>query len=483
MSPSGAASRKKPAKPSLRSRLVRQVVLPLVLTWALGTTVALGLASYFVAQAYDRSLLDDAYAVAAHVRSEQGRPSFNLSPREMGTLLFDQSESVYFAVLRSDGSLVAGHGGLRPSMLPDEASHRFAYSHVHGRDVRTVSLRRSPQDDFTVVMAQTTDSRNRLLNRLLAYSVVPQLLLLIFLAWWLRRVIGQDLRPLAQLQDVVNRRDANDLTPVPAAVSSEASSREVERLGAAINSLLARLDHSLAAQREFAGNVAHELRTPLAGIRAQAEYALAQTEPPVWRAQLQGILRSEARASHQVDQLLALARADEAHTALRLRAVALDELVRDILLRYLPRADAAGVDLGAVGLDAPAVVWADAALVEGLLGNLLDNALRYGTAAQPCVTVALATGANGTALSVTDNGPGLDEDESHRLTHRGAQGAAGRQLGLGAGLGLAIVSRYAELLGAEFRLTPAPQGPGLRATVTFPSGPGKRPEIAASAGH
>jgi len=474
-------SRPARAKASLRTRLVRHVVGPLVLTWALGGVITLVLSSYFVAQAYDRALLDDAYAVASRVRDDaQGQPSFHLSSREMGTLLFDQSESMYFAVLRDDGSLIAGHGGLQPPPLPVPTRYRFGYGHLHGRDVRLVVLRRDPKDEFTVVMAQTTASRNQLLDRLLAYSALPQLLLLIGIAWWLRRVIAEDLRPLAQLQEAVNRRDANDLTPLPDPATAQARSREVEGLGSAINSLLARLAYSLNAQREFAGNVAHELRTPLAGIRAQAEYALAQDDPQAWRAQLQGILRSETRASRQVDQLLALARADEARTALQLRPLALDELVRDVLLRYLPLTDAAGVDLGAVGLDTSTVVRADAGLVEGLLGNLLDNALRYGgTAAQPSITVALEAGPAGVALSVTDNGPGLSAEDRQRLPQRGAQGSAGHQLGLGAGLGLAIVSRYAELLGARFRLDPAPEGSGLCARVVFPpasdSGPATAP--------
>lgn len=453
---------------SLRSRIVRHVAVPLALTWTLGTSLALGLASYFVAEAYDRSLLDDAYAVAAHVRNERGQLTIDLTASEMGTLLFDQSESVYFAVRDLDGKLVSGHGALWASTLPDDANHRFGYSHLHGRDVRTVTLRRSPQSAFVVVIAQTTESRNRLLNRLLAVSVVPQLLLLALLAAWLLRSIGKDLRPLGQLHMALNRRDANDLSPLPASVTSQARSQEVERLGTAINSLLARLEQSLDAQRDFSGNVAHELRTPLAGIRAQAEYALAQADPEVWRTQLQGILRSEARASHQVDQLLALARADEAHAALELRPIQLDELVRDVVLRYLPRADAAGVDLGAVGLDEPTEVRADAALVEGLLGNLLDNALRYGSALHPAITVALNRTLDSVTLTVTDNGPGLNEEDRVRLTQRGLQGPAGQRLGVGAGLGLSIVRRYAELLGADFRLGQNPDGAGLSASVQFP---------------
>jgi two-component system sensor histidine kinase TctE len=346
------------------------------------------------------------------------------------------------------------------------ATHQFSSLRFRGGELRAVSLRRLQPAEFIVVMAQTTASRTQLLRRTLLYSAVPQLLLLIFLAWQLRRVIQRDLEPLAQLQQAVDQRDASDLTPVPPEVTEGASTRDVERLGTALNSMLSRLAQSIAAQREFAGNVAHELRTPLAGIRAQAGYALAQGDPAVWREQLLGIAQGEQRASHLVDQLLALARAGEGSAGVHMEAVELNELARTVLLRFLPKADGMGVDLGGEGLDEPVRVRGDAALIEGILGNLLDNALRYGTSQAPHVTVALTRGEGSVTLSVTDNGPGLGGQDATQLGQRWAQGPAGQRLGEGAGLGLAIVNRYADLLGAEFILEPAPGG-GLRAVLRF----------------
>lgn len=462
-------------KPSLRSRVLRHVMLPLVLTWSLGMGAALGVANYFTQQAYDRSLLDDAYGVAANVALEGNALTLRLSPGEMSTVLFDQSESVFFAVLRPDGSLVAGHGGLHPPALSAGSPFEFADMVYQGRPLRAVTVRRSAPAEFTVVMAQTTAGRSLLLQRLLLFSVVPQGVLLILLAWWLRREIQSDLEPLAVLQRAVEQRDANDLTALPEAVRRGASSRDVERLGLAIDSLLQRLEAGVRAQREFAGNVAHELRTPLAGIRALAEYGLAQSRPEIWREQLQGIARSEVRASHLVDQLLALALADEARSRLQLEPVALDDVVRRLVLQYLPRADAAGVDFGARGLEQTVRVMAHPALLEGLLGNLIDNALRYGRAqngesARVTVEVAVEPSpAQGrqVRLSVIDSGPGLPQGDARALTGRWTQGPAGERLGQGAGLGLAIVSRYAELMHARLELGDVPQGHGLQASVIF----------------
>ena len=264
-------------------------------------------------------------------------------------------------------------------------------------------------------------------------------------------------------------RAPSDLSPVQV----PAPSRDVARLGDAANGLLARIAAGVQSQREFAGNVAHELRTPLAGIRSLAEYGLAHNEPAVWREQLQRIQQSEQRASHLVDQLRALARADESRDGLQLHPLQVDALVHELLLRTLPRADTEGVDLGAVGLEQPSWALGSVALLEGLLGNLLDNALRYGRPAdgntRPRVTVQVAAVAGEVVLSVCDNGPGLGLGEGdappERVLARWMRGDAGEQHGRSAGLGLAIVARYAALLGARFALLPAADGPGLCAQV------------------
>jgi two-component system sensor histidine kinase TctE len=151
-----------------------------------------------------------------------------------------------------------------------------------------------------------------------------------------------------------------------------------------------------------------------------------------------------------------------------MQEVELSQLARTVLLRFLPKADAIGLDLGGDGLDQPVLVQGDAALLEGILGNLLDNALRYGTNAAPRVTVAIAHQRDAVLLTVTDNGPGLEPQDAARVGQRWAQGPAGQRLGEGAGLGLAIVGRYAELLGATFSLERAPDG-GLRAVLRLPA--------------
>lgn len=452
--------------PSLRSRLLRHVLAPLAMTWFAGTWVSVLVATEFTQRAFDRSILDDAYAVAANVRQSAGDISFSLTPREMASILFDRVETVQYAVLRPDGSQLAGDG--LPSVPPPGEDDIFRFSDLEdqGKKLRAVRLYLDkPEGAFEVIIVATTRGRQDMLRSVLLYSGASQFVLLLALAMWLRRSISRDLQPLAEFQRALDNRHARDLAPLDIPTST----RDMQHMSAAVNDLLARLAQGIVAQREFAGNIAHELRTPLAGIRAQASYGLAQKDPQAWREQLTGIVRSEARASHLVDQLLALALADE---SMPQQWVQLDELVQETVLRFLPRADAAGVDLGARGLETPLAVRSHPVLLEGILNNLIDNALRYGTvhssASKAHITVELRQEGQHIALVVMDNGPGIAPSEQTRLMERGAQGLEGDRLGQGAGLGLSIVARYAQLLGAQLRMEPGPDGSGLAMALLLP---------------
>lgn len=453
--------------PTLRDRLLRHVLVPLAAAWLLGTLVVVGIAGLFTQRAFDRSLLDDAYLLASNVHLADGRLALDLSPRELKTALFDQAEQAYFSVRDPGGLLIAGEPELRVG-LPAAALYEFEDITLRGRRLRAVSLHMNLAAPFSVVVAQTTGARDEMLRQLLLYSLLPQGLLFLALAVWLHRGITRDMQPLARLEQALENRDSHDLAPIQV----RATTYDLAALTAAINALLQRLGRSLRAQREFAGNVAHELRTPLAGIRALADYALSHEDPRVWREQLTAITRSEQRASRLVDKLLSLAVAAEAEAGLQLQTLALDALVREAVLRFLPRADAAGLDLGAQGLEQPTRVVGDPTLVEGILGNLLDNALRYAVSPQtphPVVTVAIERTAHEVVLSVQDNGPGLPDEQQARLVDRGAQGETGHLLGQGAGLGLALVAQYARLMKARMSLGRPEDGCGWVCRIHFPA--------------
>jgi two-component system sensor histidine kinase TctE len=458
-------------KTSLKFRLMRHVLLPLALVWLLGTMLSTAIANYFVQQAFDRSLLDDAYMVAGHVKLKAGHTTgldFNISPTELQSLLFDQSESVAFALFREDGSLLAGHPGLTTPSVIRSSGNSIEFENIvfQGSTMRAVVLRQEQPATFTVVIAQTALSRTQLLKNLLAYTLIPELLLLVLIGAWLRWIIGKDLQPLTELMQLVQTRKGSDFSPLQV----NTSTRDLENLGNAVNAMLGRIEAGLKAQKEFTGNVAHELRTPLAGIRALAEYGLESSQTNLLQSQLRKIRESSIRASHLTDQLLALAIADEADIEMKAEWVSLNELITSAIVARSAIAREMNIDLGATGIESDCPVWGSQVLIEGLLNNLLDNAMRYG---QPVnggaqeVTVSVMRTADGVNMKVSDNGPGIAMEDREKILKRGVKGANNDGSNKGMGLGLSIVKRYAELLDAQFWLENSTKGPGLEAHVIF----------------
>ena len=441
-------------KSSIQKRLMSHVLWPLGLVWLMGTLLSAGIANYFVQQAFDRSLLDDAYMVAGHVKLKSGQQKdleINMTSAELNGLLFDQSESVAFALFKADGTFLAGHPGLTASTITQNAAAAFEFENIvfQGKSMRAVILRQEQPDQFTVIVAQTALSRTQLLQKLLAYSVLPELLLLFLIGAWLRWTIAKDLEPLSALMRVLQKREGSDFSPL----QLKASTIDMENLGQAVNAMLRRIEVGLKAQKEFTGNVAHELRTPLAGIRALAEYGLDSTQPELLRAQLIQIRESSIRASHLTDQLLALAIADEADIEKKIEPVQLDEVITAAILERSALARELNIDLGAKGMEHACVILANKALTEGILNNLLDNAMRDGKPANgsaQVVTVSLQMSSEALELVVLDNGPGIANEDHENILKRGVQGVNQDGSNKGLGLGLSIVARYAELLGAKF---------------------------------
>ncbi|NBY06090.1 MAG: histidine kinase [Betaproteobacteria bacterium] len=474
---------------SIRTRLLQNILVPLALTWLVSSLLVIALASHFAQKAFDRSLLDDAYLLASRVvlGLDKGgmKLELKLTSQDLGTVLFDQSESVFFAIYNEQGELVAGHPGLVSAHAAIERAPVFEDIYFQNKTMRSVILHRLQPLNFYVVVAQTTESQSDLLHSLLWVTGVPQIVLLVLLGLGLRRAIQKEIDPLLHLEQGILSRDVSDLSPL----TDIRGSRDVRRLAEAFNDLLRRLKDGVRAQREFTGNVAHELRTPLAGIRALAEYGLQQEDPQQWHAQLQAIVKSEERATHLVDQLLALAYADEAEQGLPLQVLRLDTLVREVVIRYLPKAHAMGVDLGAEGLEEAIWVIGLPALIEGILVNLIDNALRHGQPADgsaACVTVALtlpvapghAIANTQAVLSVTDNGMGIAPSQQALVQARWQRADAQAAVKGGFGLGLSIIKAYAHLLKAPVQWLSGPSGSGLQVRlyltkVTSPAHPVK----------
>jgi two-component system sensor histidine kinase TctE len=290
--------------------------------------------------------------------------------------------------------------------------------------------------------------------------------------------LARGIKPLSRLQERIRRRDSGDLSPI----EEHDVPDEVAPLVRSINELLARLDQSMSTQKRFLADAAHQLKTPLAGLRMQAELAerdidAGSTDDASLKQSLRQMALSSQRAAHTVNQLLALARAEERELPLRERPLDLAETVRNEVRDFVPRAMAKRIDLGYEGPEAAALgtrLRGQPVLIRELVRNLVDNALLY-TPSGGSVTARVLADPFGqvVVLQVEDNGPGIAENERERVFHPFYR-ASSADID-GSGLGLAIVREVAQQHGAEVSLSDAQarsgaggSGPGTLVTVRFP---------------
>lgn len=313
----------------------------------------------------------------------------------------------------------------------------------------------------TLQVAQPMSVRNRLAAAAALRTLAPFLILLPGLGVLVWLVVGRGLKPLAAFADAVEKRTPSALDPLPNARLPH----EIRPLADALNDLLARLKHALAAQREFVADAAHELRTPLTALRLQvqlAERAGDTHERAVAFARLRDGLD---RATHLVEQLLTLAREEPEAAQRPLASVDLGELAREVVTERALLAEARRLDLGVARCE-PVSVLADREGLRAMLANLVDNAVRY-TPAGGKIDVSACRIEGRPVLEVIDDGPGIPKEERDRVFdrfYRRAEAGSG-----GSGLGLAIVRNVADRHRAQVVLDDGPEGRGLAARVIFPA--------------
>ncbi|MFN6961520.1 MAG: ATP-binding protein [Rhodocyclaceae bacterium] len=301
--------------------------------------------------------------------------------------------------------------------------------------------------------------QKELAEHLLMTMLTPLVFGLPILAAWIWFVTRRSLGPLDAMTTEIARRAPERLDPVVPA----SAPREVRPLLEALNALFARVDQAMRNERVFTADAAHELRTPLAAIRAQAQVAARARDAAEREHALAQLEASARRGSHLVEQLLTLARLDPAARP-AMGEVRLDRLAAEVCADHGTAALAKHLTLD---LDAPQPVPIEGneAMLRILLRNLVDNAVRY-TPAGGKVVVAVTHRDGEAALAVSDSGPGIPPEQradALRRLHR----LAGQEIE-GSGLGLSIVARIAELHHARLELAEGIGRPGLTVRLTFP---------------
>ncbi|WP_343589558.1 sensor histidine kinase N-terminal domain-containing protein [Paracidovorax wautersii] len=468
---------------SLFGEILDWMLTPLLLLWpvslALTWLVAQGLAN----KPFDRALEYNAHALAQLVTVQGERVQFNLPQPASEILRADESDIVYYQVLAPDGSFLSGERGLPPppdDEKPFSAEVRLRDAELRGIDIRIaylwvrVPLPGAPA--ALVQVAETREKRSMLATEIIKGVMLPQfaILPLAVLLVWL--ALARGIKPLSQLEERIRARKPDDLSPL----DHKAVPMEVAPLVDSVNDLLRRLNESIATQKRFLADAAHQLKTPLAGLRMQADLAQREgSDTEALRRSLQQIGRSSMRATHTVNQLLALARAEGGGVLVR-QPVDLARLVIEVVRDCVPRALDRHIDLGYEGEQPGALgVWVEgnATLLKELARNLLDNAMNYtpSSADRPGVVTARVladTFGHVVLIQIEDSGPGVPESE-RELIFQPFYRALGTEAD-GSGLGLPIVVEIARQHGASVQLDEAHPGqlpPGARFTVRFAGRP------------
>lgn len=447
---------------SIRHRVLLSMAGVLLVVVAAAAAIAWAVGVHAAADAYDRSLLDPALALAGSVRGEGAERRLDLSEDARRALLFDDSDTIVFQIRDADGRLLAGEADLRAPPTPAKGGAAFHDIAWRGEPMRVASYRAA--SGITVLVGETLDKRRRLVHEVLLATLVPALLVAtaaLVLVWG---AVGRALAPLDRVRDQLLERTAEDLKPLEAGGAPD----EVQPAVVALNRLIDRLRHAVESQQRFVADAAHQLRTPLAGLQMQLELLKRRPHAPEIRAELEKMHAATTRTTRLAHQLLALARAErDTEAAGPMKPFDLyrlgDAAARDWTARAIER----DVDLG-FEIEHANVLGNEVMLRE-LLGNLIDNAIRYAPAGS-VVTVRCGKRGGRPFLAVEDDGPGIPENARAKVFERfyRVEGTPGD----GSGLGLAIVREVANRHGATVELGRPASGRGTAVSVVFGSSAG-----------
>jgi two-component system sensor histidine kinase TctE len=484
---------------SLFGEILDWMLAPLLLLWPMSLGLTWVVAQTIANRPYDRELADLVLALSRQVAVQVAsglQPAAQVRAeleRTAAVLARDgDDDRTYYQVLGRSGELLAGEAGLvvpadevalpadgktadaqvrfRDDMIGDEPV-RVAYLWLAGV---TGGAAGPGANEALVQVAETLGKRSQLATEIIKGVILPQFVILplaVVLVWF---ALARGIRPLAELQQRIRRRASTDLSPIAEGNVPD----EVAPLVRAINDLLQRLDHTIAAQRHFLADAAHQLKTPLAGLRMQAELAEREIDsgrgdPSSMKHSLRQIALSSQRAAHMVNQLLAMARAEDTGQVARHQWVDMAAVTRAVVRDFVPRAIERRIDLGYEGPEDPASaagmhLLGEPVLLGEMVRNLVDNALQY-TPQGGTVTarVLFDRPADAVVVQVEDTGTGIAPTEREAI-FRPFYRALGTQVD-GSGLGLAIVREVAERHGAEIVVADAgPHAPGAAAGLDGP---------------
>jgi len=465
---------------SLFGEILDWMLAPLLLLWPMSIAITYLVAKSIANQPFDHALEDTVTVLTQQVREVAG-----VIPRLPGPardiLRADDVDNIYYQISAPSGSYVDGDRDLPPPPKQDPELQEFRSGEVifrnanlHGTPIRIAHTWVNLEEDKAqpprwalVQVGETLDKRAKLANEIIKGVILPQFIILpivLALVWF---ALSRGLLPLRELQERIRARPSDDLSPIPPRQVPE----EITPLVKSLNEMLERLKLSIDSQKRFIADAAHQMKTPLAGMRTQSELALRQTDEAEVHRSLEQLAKSSQAATRLVNQLLALARAEnQPQAGTTMEPLELGEVARNTVHDWVQASFNYGIDLGYEPPPEDVPISGNPMMLREMLSNLIDNALRY-TPRGSAVTVRVRRTGRHALLEVEDNGPGIPAAERGHVFERFY-----RILGSnteGSGLGLPIVREVAQQHGAEVDLfanprTTDPKHPGCLFRVTFP---------------
>ncbi|MBY0546480.1 MAG: sensor histidine kinase N-terminal domain-containing protein [Candidatus Obscuribacterales bacterium] len=452
---------------SIRKQLLTLLIPFLFGLWIASAVVSFWFISIISGETFDKDLINSADSVVGRLRVKGDKVVVDLPPAALAILKHDESDKFYYCVIGSNGQRISGDTGLPPPSddlkvgVPKFASERIAEKTVRVAEIK-VSVDEADQT-VIVQVAETTNGRSRFQQKMLLSIAAPQLLVILvglFAVWY---GITKILTPLRSLQQQIADRSQLDLR----ALSDGDAPQEVYPLVKTLNHLLSRLREEIKAHQRFIANAAHQLRTPLAGLKTYSSIGSEMTEVKDLQMIVHELDQGIDRASRMVAQLLALARTDSGEAAVirTTSHVDLNFLVSDLVAELIEQAILKDLELTYVASTVSATIDCETDGLRHLIVNLVENALHYTPRGGRIVVEVRNEGTN-IVLSVTDSGPGIPAEEREKVFERFYRvvGTGGN----GSGLGLSIVREVANAHNARVSIETAAGGTGTVVIVEFP---------------
>jgi two-component system sensor histidine kinase TctE len=464
---------------SLFGEILDWMLTPFLLLWPITFGLTWLVAEGIAKVPFDRSLQQNVNVLAQLVQSDDTHVRFQLPDTAHRILHADATDTVYYQVLGGRSELLGGEAKL-PLPQDDEKfvtdEMRLRDDMLNGTPIRVAYMwvRVQPQEarPALVQVAETLEKRSVLAREIIRGVMLPLFVILplsVLLVWL---ALTRGIKPLNELEDRIRQRKPGDMSPL----DEHTVPSEVVPLVSSINDLLVRLQGSIATQKRFLADAAHQLKTPLAGLRMQADLAQrSDANAQDLKQSLKHIGLASMRATHTVNQLLALARAESSGMGMATQTCDLSVLTMEVVKDSLPRAMELRIDLGFEGPQPhQAMLPGNPTLLKEMVRNLIDNALNYtpSSETQPGVVTARVCGDAQTCwrLEVEDSGPGIAANERERVFEPFYR-ALGNEAD-GSGLGLAIVREIAVKHHAQVSISDTHEGhspPGARFSVRFSS--------------